>query len=145
VALGDDVDVRGDLQDGVLRRVEDRPAGREVLGAEVVDRVDPVVGPVAEERALGDALEHRHDVRREAVGIGRGRLLGDDAHELPVARRRVLARSEGVQAAVDRGLVGRRHAVDRGQRAEPEATEHREVQPADGAGEVAERVGAASP
>ena len=47
------VDVRGDLQHRVGRRVDDQVAGREVLLAEVVDHRGAAVGPVAEDAAAG--------------------------------------------------------------------------------------------
>ena len=55
----------------------------------------------------------REDLGREAVGVGRQRRRRDDAHELPVAGRRVLARAERVQATVEHGLGGGRDARQR--------------------------------
>ncbi len=47
-----------------------------------------------------------------------------------------------MQAAVDDGRDGGRHAQDRGDVAQPEVAEGRQVQPADALGDVRERVGA---
>ena len=41
---------------------------------------------------------------------------------------------------MDHRIVGRRHALDRDDRAEPEPPERRQIEPADPFGEVAERV-----
>ncbi len=41
---------------------------------------------------------------------------------------------------MDHRIVGRRHALDRDDRAEPEPPERGEIEPADAFGEVAERV-----
>ena len=80
------------------------------------------------------------DLVREAVGIGAQRRRRDDAHELPVAGDRVLARAERVQAAVEDRVGGGRDARERQHGAEPERAEHRQVEPAGRLGDVAERV-----
>src|SRR3712207_6882539 len=55
----DDVDVGRDLEDGVGRRVDDRCAGAQVLGAEALEHLEAVGGLVAEEvaapRQIGSA------------------------------------------------------------------------------------------
>ena len=47
---------------------------------------------------------------------------------------------ERVEAPVDHRIVGRRDPLDRDDRAEPEALERGQIEPADPLGEVAERV-----
>ncbi len=136
----DDGLVRRDLEDRVGRRVDDQVPGAQVLGAEVVDRPDAVVGGVAEHAAPRRRLERGDDLGREAAGIGPHRLRRDDAHQLPVTRRRVLSRPERVQPAVEDRVGGGRDAPERQRGAEPERAHRREVEPADRVGEVAERV-----
>ncbi len=80
------------------------------------------------------------DPGREAGRIGGQRASGHDAHELPVARGGVLARTERVQAAVEGGRVGRRYAFERDDRAKPKTFERRQPQAPDSPGEVPERV-----
>ena len=75
------------------------------------------------------------------VRIGRHRLRRDDAHQLPVAGRRVLALRALDEPARDRRRSRlRRAALERLDVAEPERLEIRQVEAADGAGDVAERV-----
>ena len=77
--------------------------------------------------------------------VGNG-VRRDDAHQLPVAGGRVLALRALEQAAGDRGRTRlRRAALERLDVAEPERLEVRQVEAADGARDVAERVGALVP
>ena len=134
------VDVRGDLQHRVRRGVDDQVAGREVLRAEVVDHRGAAVGPVAQDAAAGAVDQLVEDLVREAVRVRAQRARRDDAHQLPVAGDRVLARPERVQPPVDDAVRRRRHARQRHDVAEPEALQDRQVEPAGGLGDVAERV-----
>ena len=78
---------------------------------------------------------------REAVRVRRHRLRRHDAHQLPVAGRRVLALRALEQPAGDRGRAGlRRAALERLDVAEAERLERRQIEPADGPSDVAERV-----
>ena len=70
----------------------------------------------------------------------------DDAHELPVAGRRVLALRALEQPAGDRRRAGlRRAALERHHVSEPERLEIGQVEASDGAGDVAEGVRAFVP
>ena len=75
VELGDrhDVLVAGDLEDGVGRRVDDGPAGGDVLVAELVDDAGAGGRPVAEHAPADGRLERLDHLGREAVGIRRER------------------------------------------------------------------------
>ena len=68
------VDVRGDLQHRVRRRVDDQVAGRQVLLAEVVDHGRAAVGLVAQDAAPGGVDQLLEDLLREAVRVGAQRL-----------------------------------------------------------------------
>ena len=65
--------VRGDLEDGVGRRVDDPLARPLVLLAELLDDLGPRGGPVAEDAAAGLVHERVDHVVREAVRVGRHR------------------------------------------------------------------------
>jgi hypothetical protein len=138
----DDVDVGGDLQHRILAGVEDQRSAAHVLGAEGLDRLDPVVDPVADHpapaRRVADDRQHRLG---EAIGVCRRATRGDEAHQLVVAGRRVLARPQRVQAPVEHRRGRRRHTEQRTDAAEPQRTEGRQIQAAEMLGEMAERVG----
>ena len=137
-----DVDVRGDLQHRVGRRVDDQVTGLHVLGAEVVDHLGARVRAVAEDAAARGGPQRVDHVVGEAVRVGAQRHRRDDAHQLPVAGDRVLARAERVQAAMDDGVPDRRRSLQRHDVAEPERGQDRQVEPADRFRDVSERVGA---
>ena len=110
--LGEDVVVGGDLQHRVGRRVEDQLAGAQVmLGPELLDDLGAAGGLVAAEAQARGLLDGGDDLGREAVGVGRQRRRRHHAHELPVAGGRVLAGAERMQAPVDDGRLGGRHAA----------------------------------
>jgi hypothetical protein len=136
------VGVRGDLEDGVLRGVDDQRAVAQRRLAVLVDHGDPVDRRVAEHLTAARPLDQPDHLGREAVGIGRARLARDDAHQLPVAGRRVLAGPERVQAAVERRRARRRDALQRQDRAEPEPLHPRQLQTAGQLGQMGERGGA---
>ena len=78
---------------------------------------------------------------REPVRIERERLRGDDAHHLPVARRRVLALRALDQATGDGRRSGlRRAALERLDVPEAEGLHVRQIESADGLRDVSERV-----
>ena len=138
--------VRGDLEDRVGRGVDDPFARALVLLAELLDDLRPGRGLVAEDAASGAVHERVDDVVREAVRVRRHRLRRDDAHQLPVPGRRVLALRALDQPAGDgRGARLRRAALERLDVAEAERLEVGKVEAADGAGDVAERVRALVP
>ena len=118
--------VRGDLEDGVGGRVDDPLARLLVLLAELLDDLRPRRGLVAEHAAAGPVHERVDHVVREAVRVGRERRRRDDAHQLPVARRRVLALRALEQPAGDRRRARlRRAALERLDVAEAERLEVR--------------------
>jgi hypothetical protein len=132
--------VRRDLEDRVGRRVDDPVAGPLVLLAEALDDLGARGRDVADHSPSGRLRERADHVVREAVRIGRHRRLGDDGHQLPVARRRVLARRVLAQPAGDRGRVlARRAAAQRQHVAEPERLQVWQVETPDGVGDVLQR------
>ena len=113
VGLGEDVVVGGQLQHGVHGGVEDHLAGPQVVGAQLIEDGHAVGRAVAAEPQAGGRTQTGQDVVGGAVRVARERLGGDDAHELPVAHRGVLAGPERVQAAAehrDAAPAGRRGA-----------------------------------
>jgi hypothetical protein len=137
---GDLVHVSGDLQHRVGRRVDDQVAGGQMALAELLDHRGAAVGPVAQHAAPAGVVDLVDDVRRKALRVGPQRHRRDDAHQLPVAGDRVLARAERVQPAVEHPLGRRRHAGEPQHVAKPEALEDRHVQAAGRLGHMAERV-----
>ena len=107
----DRVLVRGDLEDGVGRRVDDPLARALVLLAELLDDLGAGGGLVAEHAAARAVHERVDHVVREAVRVGRERLRRDDPHHLPVPRRGVLALRALDEPAGDRGRAGLRRAA----------------------------------
>ena len=138
----DRVLVGGDLEDGVARRVDDPLARLLVLFAELLDDLRPGGCLVAEHAATRLVHERVDHVVREPVRIRGEGLCGDDAHQLPVAGRRVLALRALQEPAGDRRCSGlRRAALERLDVPEPERLQARQVQPSDRPGDVPERVG----
>ena len=133
--------VRCDLEDGVGRRVDDPLARPLVLLSELLDDLRPrrrLVADHAAARAVHERVDH---VVREAVRIRREGRRGDDAHELPVPRRRVLPLRALEQAARDRGGPGLRRApCERFHVPEAERLEIGKIEAADCSRDVAERV-----
>jgi hypothetical protein len=141
VVLAQHVVMGGELQHRIRGCVEDHLARLEVVLAPLLDDLGPAGRVVGAEAQAGDALERRHHVRWEAVRVGRQRRGRHDAHELPMAGGRLLAGTQRVQAPVDDGLAGRRHAEQATIEPAP-AAEDRQVQAAGVLGEVGQRVGA---
>ena len=138
---GDRLLVRRDLEDRVRRRVDDPLARLLVLLAELLDDLRPGGRLVAEHAARRLVHERVDHVVGKAVRIRRQRLRRDDAHHLPVPERRVLALRALEQAAGDRGRARhRRHAFEIRDVAETQGLHVRQVEPADGARDVSERV-----
>ena len=87
----DDVLVRRDLEHGVCGRINDEVSRAHMLRAVLCDDLGAGPGCVRQDaaaRRLAEGLEH---LLGEAVGIGRQRIRGNDARDLPVADRGVLA------------------------------------------------------
>lgn len=87
----DDVLVRRDLEHGVCGRINDEVSRAHMLRAVLCDDLGAGPGSVRQDaaaRRLAEGLEH---FLGEAVGIGGQRIRGNDARDLPVADRGVLA------------------------------------------------------
>ena len=133
--------VRGDLEDRVGARVDDPLARFLVFLAELLDDLRPAGGHVADDAVAGAVHERVDHLVGEAVRVGRHRLRRDDAHQLPVAGRRVLAARALEQTAGDgRRARLRRAALERLDVPEPERLQRRQVETAHGTRDVAERV-----
>ena len=133
--------VRGDLEDRVAGGVDDPLPRALVLLAELLDDFRPRRRLVAEHAATGPVHEWVDHVVREAVWVERKRLGGDDTHELPVARGRVLALRPFKESSRDRGRAGlRRAAFERLDVSQSEGLEVRQVKAPHGAGDVPECV-----
>ena len=112
-----------------------------MLLAELLDDLRPARRHVAEHAAAGLVHERVDHLVREAVRVGRHRLRRQDPHQLPVPRRRVLAARALEQPPGDGRRAGlRRAAEERLDVPEPERLERRQVEPADRARDVPERV-----
>src|SRR4029453_3692447 len=122
-------------------RVDDPLSRLLVLLAQLLDDLRARRGLVAEDAATGLVHERVDDLVREAVRIRRERRRRDDAHELPVAGRLVLALRARGEAPRGGGRIGLRRApLERLDVAEAERLEVRQVEAAHGARDVAERV-----
>jgi hypothetical protein len=140
IRLGQNVDVRRELQHRVGRRVEDHLARVQVMTAEVLDHLSAAVWAVAAKPETGRALEGRNNIRGEAVRIGRKRMLRHDAHHLPVPCGRFLARSHWMEPAVDDRVRHREHSFNARDVAQAKGAENRQIEAADGLRHVRERV-----
>ncbi len=119
------VHVGGHLEDAVGARVDDRLAGGDVLGAQLVQDDRARNRPVAQMRSAGGGVEGLHDLVREALEGAEG-LLELHAHELPVTRGRVLGGGALAHAAVGAlEVVAGRQAGDAGDVAESEGDQVR--------------------
>ena len=105
-----------------------------------LDRGQPVEDLAPAEAAAGGGLQPGHELRRQPVRVRGQRLGRHDAHQLPVAGRRVLARAEVMEDTVKRGVRGPRHPANRPEVAEAQALERGQLEPADRVGDVAQRV-----
>ena len=138
--------VRRDLEDGVGRRVDDPLAGLLVLLAELLDHLGAGRGLVAEHAAARAVHERVDHLVGEPVRVGRERHRGDDAHQLPVPCRGVLALRPLEQPACDGRRSGlRRASLERLDVAEPERLEIGQVEAPDRASDVPQRVRAFVP
>src|SRR3954447_1820342 len=133
--------VRGDLEDRVGRRVDDPLPRLLMLLAELLDDLRPRGGLVADDASARLVHERVDDVVREPVWVGREGLRRHDTHQFPVPGRRVLALRALRQPAGHRGRARLRRAP--GQLldvAEAERLHVRQIEAADGVGDVRERV-----
>ena len=133
--------MRRDLKHAVRRRIDNGTPGADVLLPELLDDGGSRRGSVPENRPSDLLLERLDDLRGKSAGIGRERLRERTAHELPVPRRRVLARRDLRETPPRRsGAFGRRDPLDGNDIPEPELPERREVQSAARARGMRERV-----
>src|SRR5258708_24523847 len=111
-----------------------------MLLAELLDDLGAARRAVAENTTASLVDERVDHLVRKAVRIGRHRLRGQEAHQLPMPRRRVLAARSLEQTARDggRARLGRA-SFERLDVAETESFECRQVEAADRAGHVSER------
>ena len=114
-----------------------------MLLAELLDDLRPGCRPVAENASARAVHERVDDDVRKPVWVRRERHRCHDAHQLPVPGRRVLALRAFQQATGDRGRprLGRA-TLERLDVSKAERLEVRQVEAADGPGDIAERVGA---
>ncbi len=132
-----------DLEDGVGRRVDDPLARALVLFAELLDDLGTRRGLVTKHAPPGLIHERVDDLVGKAVRVRRERRRRDDAHVLPVAGCGVLAFGALEEPAGDSWCARlRRAALEREDVPEAERLEIGQVEASDGAGHVAERVGA---
>jgi hypothetical protein len=133
--------VRGDLEDGVGRRVDDPLAGPLMLLAELLDDLRARRRSVPEHAAPRAVHEWVDHVVGKAVPVGGEGRRRHDAHQLPVPGRRVLPARPLREAAGD-GRSARlgRAALERLNVSEPECLEVGEIEAADGPGDIPERV-----
>ena len=122
--------VRRDLQHAVCRRVDDEAARLLLLTPVVMDHLCAGIGLVAEHLlSIARRRETLKDLGWESIRIRRHGLLGDDARDLPVSDRRILAARELPQAGKSAdGAVCRRTAADTVDVEEPQLREIRRVQ-----------------
>src|ERR671934_1470924 len=112
-----------------------------MLLAELLDDLRPRGRLVAENPAPGAVHEGVDHVVREALRVRRERRRRDDAHQLPMPGRRVLALRPLEQPPGDgRSARLRRAPLERLDVAEAERLEVRQIEATDGARDVAERV-----
>src|SRR5207244_8875064 len=89
-----DLLVRRDLKHRVAGGIQDRPPGGQVLRAELLNDLGSGGRLVAEDLLSGILLERLDDFARESPRVEREGTLDDEAHHLPMPRRRVLAGRE---------------------------------------------------
>ena len=137
--------MRGDLEDGIGARVDDGPAGGEMLAHQFLDDDRAARRLVAEKpRHARELLPFAHQLRREAVRERREPLLEYYADHFPVAGRRIFSlrqlRHRAEARARRRDL---RATGDLRQVAEPPAVQRRELESSDPLRRIAERIRAA--
>src|SRR5207302_3368594 len=81
-----DLFMRGDLQNGICRRVEDQPAALHVLGAEFLENRRAAAGVIADELDAGFRFDRVDEAVGEAFVDGK-RLLQNRSRQLPVPGR----------------------------------------------------------
>src|SRR5262249_25401796 len=134
----------GDLEDAVRAGIDDGQSGAEVLLSQLVEDHRPARRLVAQGAGRAGLAEPvLHQLRREAVREGGEALLQDDPHHLPVAGGGVLAlRLLRHPPECGPGRGRRRTTRDGGDVAEPPALQIGQLQAADLARAVGQRVGA---
>ena len=134
--------VRRDLEHRIGARVDDRPAGGEMLGAQLLDDLRAAGRLVPEiPGRSGEPQPLLHQLRRKSVREGGEAFLQHDSDHLPVAGGRVLAAGHlghGAEAGPRR--AGGRAAGDFGQVAETPALQRGQVQATHPPRHVAERI-----
>jgi hypothetical protein len=134
--------VRRDLKDAVGRRVNNRPAGRDVLGAELIENRGTRGDDVAEHRAADAPFELSDQLRRKAVGECWERAIEHHPHQLPMTGNRIFAGGLFRQSAKRRERGRRRgHFRKRDDPGDAERGKRGDVE-TNGTREVAERVAA---
>ena len=131
----DDVLVGGDLEHAVGRRVDDWPAGAQVLGPQVLDDDRARGDGVAQRGAADPALELGEAVRGEPVGEDGKWPVEHESHQLPMAGHRVLARrplDHAAEGRARRRLAGWDGGPARGEDAGRDRAEVREAAEAKG-------------
>ena len=83
--------VRRELQHAVRRRVDDECSRLDVLAPVVMNDLRARIRLVADELPADARLKRGDDLGRESRRVRRHRVLADDARQLPMPRRRVLA------------------------------------------------------
>jgi hypothetical protein len=135
--------VRGDLEDAVGGRVDDRVTGPHVLGAELVDDRRPRRGVVADRAAADAFLELGDHFRGEAVGKRGERPIQHDTGHLPMTGDGILPRrSFGHPSVGAERRVDWRHPLHVGDARQSERTQRGERQWHE-TRDVAERIAAA--
>ena len=100
--------VRRELQHAVRRGVDDERTRLDVLAPVVMNDLRARIRLVAYQLPADARLKRGDDLGREALGIRRHRVLADDARQLPMPRRRVLAARAFAQPC--KSAARRRHA-----------------------------------
>ena len=103
-----DILVRRELQHAVRRSVDDELPRLDMLASVVVDDLRARIRLVADELPADARLKRGDDRGREARRVRRHRVLADDARQLPMPRRRVLAARAFLQPR--KRAARRRHA-----------------------------------
>ncbi len=111
-----------------------------MLGAEVLDRRNAVIGAVADHLMTHRCGQRAGHLRREALRIDGQWALQHHPHHLPVAGGGVLTRPEWMQRTMDRRARRRRDAGQSRDVAQAERGQCGQLQAANGLGDVQQRV-----
>jgi hypothetical protein len=113
-----DLLVRGDLEDGIAGRVEDRSPRRLMLRAQLLNDLGSRRRLVAKDLLPEVFLEGPENLRRKPVRIERERALHDEPHHFPVTRRRVLSRRELVGLSAGAGCPASAGGIEESEQSE---------------------------